>query len=132
MISNRDVAFSRDQENATKVRDCDVVVVGGGPGGSSAAAWLARAGHRVVVFERDQFPRFHIGESLLASVNDVLAAIGAEAKVREAGFPRKWGATFMTSDGEVERFADFGSATGIRAPQTWQVPRARFDELLLR
>src|SRR5580765_251275 len=62
--------------------DCDVIVAGGGPAGSVAAAWLARAGHRVILFERDRFPRFHIGESLLASVNDVLAAIGADDVVR--------------------------------------------------
>jgi flavin-dependent dehydrogenase len=112
--------------------DCDVVVVGGGPAGTAAAAWLTRAGCRVVLFEREQFPRFHIGESLLASVNDVMAAIGAERLVRQAGFPQKWGATFMTADGGNERYADFSVAPGVRAPQTWQVPRAAFDDLLLR
>ena len=112
--------------------DCDVIVAGGGPAGSAAAAWLARSGHRVILFERDRFPRFHIGESLLASVNDVLGAIGADDLVRQAGFPQKWGATFMTGDGRVERYADFAVAPGVRAPQTWQVPRATFDHLLLR
>jgi flavin-dependent dehydrogenase len=112
--------------------DFDVAVVGGGPAGSSAAAWLARAGRRVVLFERDRFPRFHIGESLLASVNDALDAIGASALVRARGFPAKWGATFLTADDSVERFADFAASREVRAPQTWQVPRAEFDELLLR
>jgi flavin-dependent dehydrogenase len=112
--------------------DCDVIVAGGGPAGSAAAAWLAGKGHRVVLFERDRFPRFHIGESLLASVNDVLAAIGADDLVRQAGFPQKWGATFLTGDGRVERHADFAVAPDVRAPQTWQVPRATFDHLLLR
>jgi flavin-dependent dehydrogenase len=112
--------------------DCDVVVVGGGPAGSTAASALARAGHRVVLLERDAFPRFHIGESLLASVNEVLDAIGAGDLIRQEGFPRKWGATFMTPDGGVERFADFAISTEVPAPQTWQVPRERFDELLLR
>jgi flavin-dependent dehydrogenase len=121
-----------DREDGTKVRECDVVVVGGGPGGSSAAAWLARAGRRVALFERDQFPRFHIGESLLSSVNDALDAIGADGLVRNAGFPPKWGATFMLADGANERYADFSIASGVRAPQTWQVPRATFDHLLLK
>jgi flavin-dependent dehydrogenase len=65
----------------------DVAVIGGGPAGATAACRLARAGWRVVLFERDRFPRFHIGESLLASVNDVLEEIGADGLVRARGFP---------------------------------------------
>jgi len=112
--------------------DCDVIVAGGGPAGSTAAAWLARSGYRVILLERDRFPRFHIGESLLASVNDVLAAICAADVVRQAGFPQKWGATFMTADGAIERYADFAVAPDVPAPQTWQVERSTFDTLLLR
>jgi flavin-dependent dehydrogenase len=85
-----------------------------------------------MLFERDRFPRFHIGESLLASVNQVLGAIGADDLVRRAGFVEKWGATFMSGDGQIERYADFSLAAGLATPQTWQVPRDRFDELLLR
>src|SRR5262249_50437755 len=82
--------------------------------------------------ERDRFPRFHIGESLLASVNDVLDTIGITDRVRAAGFPEKWGASFMSADGRVDRYADFADAPDVRAPQTWQGPRAAFGELLLR
>jgi flavin-dependent dehydrogenase len=112
--------------------DCDVLVAGGGPAGSIAASWLARAGYRVVLLERDRFPRFHIGESLLASVNDALRAIGAEQLIRAAGFPQKWGATFMPADGSIERYLDFSTSPDVATPQTWQVPRATFDHLLLR
>ena len=113
--------------------DCDVAVVGGGPAGSTAAAWLARAGRRVILFERDRFPRFHIGESLLASINEVLDAIGAAGAVREGGFPAKWGATFMTPDGSIDRYADFSiAAADVPQPQTWQVCREQFDDILLR
>ena len=110
----------------------DVIVAGGGPGGSTAASWLARAGRRVIVFERDRFPRFHIGESLLACANDSLKAIGADDAVRAANYPEKWGASFMSADGRVDRYADFADAPGVPCPQTWQVPREHFDHLLLR
>ena len=112
--------------------DCDVIVIGGGPAGSTAAAFLARNGVRVILLERDTLPRFHIGESLLASVTQVFDAIGATELIRSAGFIEKWGASFITPDGGVERFADFAISDEVPSPQTWQVPRERFDEMLLR
>src|SRR5262249_11554924 len=112
--------------------DCDVLVAGGGPAGSTAASWLARARHRVVLVERDQFPRFHIGAPLLAAGNDRMVAIGAQRAGRGAGFPKKWGATFMPADGSMERYLDFSTAPDVGRPQTWQVPRATFDHLLLK
>lgn len=111
--------------------DCDVAVLGGGPAGASAGATLARAGHRVVLLERDRFPRFHIGESLLASTNEAFAKLGIAEAVRAAGFPQKWGATFLTFDGSIERYADFASANDVRQPQTFQVERAKLDAILL-
>jgi flavin-dependent dehydrogenase len=112
--------------------DVDVVVIGGGPAGSATACRLGRAGRRVLLLERDRFPRFHIGESLLASANDTLEEIGALDLVQGHGFTPKWGATFGTGDGTFERFADFSVAREVPRPQTWHVPRAEFDELLLK
>src|SRR5262245_56493158 len=111
--------------------DFDVAVIGGGPGGSSAATALARKGRKVVVLERERFPRFHIGESQLPWTNEIFAALGVTEKVAAAGFVQKWGATFFSLDGATEQYADFAQAAETRRPQTYQVPRAQFDELLL-
>jgi FADH2-dependent halogenase len=111
--------------------DFDVAIVGGGPGGSAAAASLARRGRSVVVFERARFPRFHIGESQLPWIDGVLNAIGATDAVAAAGFVRKWGASFMSDESDTERYADFARAPEVPQPQTWQVPRDRFDQVLL-
>jgi FADH2-dependent halogenase len=110
----------------------DAVVVGGGPGGSSAATALARCGRRVLLLEREQFPRFHIGESQLPWTNEVLRALGVHDTIAAAGFVRKWGASFRAIDGAAEQYADFAEAVETPTPQTFQVPRATFDELLLR
>jgi FADH2-dependent halogenase len=118
----------------TTPRDWDfaAAVVGGGPGGSSVATALARRGHRVLLLERDQFPRFHIGESQLPWTNEVFRALGVHDTIAAAGFVRKWGASFWTLDGAIEQYADFSEAVETPTPQTFQVPRATFDELLLR
>ena len=110
----------------------DAVVVGGGPGGSSAATALARCGRRVLLLEREQFPRFHIGESQLPWTNEIFRELGVHDTIAAAGFVRKWGASFRTIDGAVEQYADFADAVETPTPQTIQVPRATFDELLLR
>jgi len=112
--------------------DFDVAVIGGGPGGSSTATALARRGRKVLLLERDRFPRFHIGESQLPWTNEVLSALGVSEVIAEAGFVRKWGASFKGFDSKGEQYADFAAAVETPTPQTIQVPRARFDELLLR
>ena len=111
--------------------DFDVAVVGGGPGGAAAASALARRGHRVLVLERERFPRFHIGESQLPWINEVLEEIGATEAVAAAGFVKKWGASFTTANGDLDQYADFARAYEVPQPQTYQVPRATFDQILL-
>jgi flavin-dependent dehydrogenase len=111
--------------------DYDVAVVGGGPGGSSVATALVRRGYRALVLEREIFPRFHIGESQLPWSNEVLHALGVYETVREAGFVQKWGASFSAFDGAGEQYANFTDAVETPTPQTFQVPRAQFDDILL-
>lgn len=111
--------------------DFDFAVAGGGPAGSSAAIALAQKGHSVVLFERDVFPRFHIGESLLSTANEAFAALGVTERMAAAGFPQKWGARLFTYDGQSGRGVDFSTVTEVMRPQTYQVPRAEFDRILL-
>ena len=111
--------------------DFDFAVAGGGPAGTSAAISLAQRGRSVVLFERETFPRFHIGESLLSTVNDAFAILGVTEQMAAAGFPKKLGARLITHDGESGRGVDFSTVTEVRTPQTYQVPRATFDQILL-
>ena len=111
--------------------DYQAVVIGGGPAGSTAAWRLANSGRRVVILERECFPRFHIGESLLPASNAVFQALGLEHRLRQEGFVEKRGASFSTEDGELSSYIDFTRCAQVEAPITYQVPRSRFDQLLL-
>jgi flavin-dependent dehydrogenase len=111
--------------------DFDFAVAGGGPAGSSAAISLAQRGHSVVLFERETFPRFHIGESLLSTANDAFAKLGVAEKMEAACFPDKWGAKLFTHDGESGRGVDFTDVTEVTKPKTVQVCREVFDKILL-
>ncbi|MCA8958880.1 MAG: tryptophan 7-halogenase [Planctomycetes bacterium] len=112
--------------------DCDVAIIGGGPSGSTAATVLARNGLRATVFEREKFPRFHIGESLLPFGRDLLRELGLEDKVDSFGWLRKYGAVFTTNEGEIEQRFDFPEYFGTCHEHAWEVDRATFDDLLLR
>ena len=92
--------------------DCDVLVIGGGPGGSTAATLLAGRGWRVTMLERDRHPRFHIGESLLPANMPIFEEIGALEKLRAIG-RLKLGADFPREDGSYYTFR-FDRALGIR------------------
>jgi flavin-dependent dehydrogenase len=107
----------------------DVLVIGGGPAGSTAASLLVKEGYSVVLLERDTFPREHIGESLLPSIFHVLDLIGAREKVDNYGFVRKYGAYFQWGADDWEIV--FGSPDDPKAPYSFQVSRAEFDKLLL-
>jgi flavin-dependent dehydrogenase len=118
-------------KNRDSSYDFDFAVAGGGPAGTSAAICLAQQGHRVVLFERDRFPRFHIGESLLSTANDAFATLGVADRVEAACFPPKWGARLYTPDGMTGRGVDFTLASGVTRAKTYQVCREEFDAILM-
>jgi flavin-dependent dehydrogenase len=103
-----------------------VLVIGGGPAGSTTATFLAREGFDVLLVERDVFPRYHIGESLLPSCLEVLDLIGAREKIESYGFQRKGGGYF--SWGKDSWVLDFAP---LRHPYSFQVVRSEFDHLML-
>ncbi|MEZ4390965.1 MAG: tryptophan 7-halogenase [Polyangiales bacterium] len=108
----------------------DVVVIGSGPAGSTAAALLAREGRRVALLERQRLPRYHIGESLIPSVLPFLEELGVADEVRAAGFQRKVGQTFVWGRDRTPWVLDFGELDVY--PSAYFVERGDFDHLLAR
>ena len=110
----------------------DVIVIGGGPSGSSVAARLAQRGRRVVLLEKEHFPRFHIGESLLPCSMPLLEELGVMPALLEHGFLPKYAAEFVTADGsQTQRYA-FADGLIPGAPSAFEVDRSEFDHLLLK
>jgi flavin-dependent dehydrogenase len=110
---------------------CDVLVIGGGPGGSTAAGLLAEKGYRVVLLEKARHPRFHIGESLLPANLPIMDRLGVADQVRAIGM-EKWGAEFVSPrDGRHQEFR-FARAWNKSLPMAYQVRRSEFDEILIR
>ena len=108
-----------------------VVVIGGGPAGSTASTLIAQAGHKVTLFERDHFPRFHIGESLIPETYWVLKRLNMLPKMRKSHFVKKYSVQFVNSRGKLSEPFYFVDHKPHECSQTWQVRRSEFDQLML-
>ncbi|MSU58050.1 MAG: NAD(P)/FAD-dependent oxidoreductase [Pedosphaera sp.] len=113
-------------------KNWDAIVIGGGPAGSSASAILAEHGHRVLVLEREKFPRYHIGESLIPFTYQPLERLGLIPLMKSSGFVKKYSVVFISRSGKAsEPFYFFNRYDRNSVAQTWQVLRSEFDEILL-
>jgi flavin-dependent dehydrogenase len=110
----------------------DVIIIGGGPAGSSAAITLAQQGRRVLLLEKETFPRFHIGESLLPYNRRLFAELGVDGEIKSAGFMVKRGAQFWLGDGSRRVRVCFAKGTYTDEPESVQVERSIFDHILLK
>ena len=108
-----------------------VVVIGGGPAGSTAGTLLAQQGHRVTLFEREHFPRFHIGESLIPETYWVLKRLGMLEKMKRSHFVKKYSVQFVNERGKLSEPFYFVEHKPHECSQTWQVDRSEFDKMLL-
>lgn len=118
---------------AVKPRDeeVDVIVIGGGPAGATASTLIAQKGYKVTLFEREKFPRFHIGESLIPETYWVLERLNMLPKMRASRFVHKHSVQFVNSTGKISAPFYFADNKPHECSQTWQVVRSEFDMMML-
>jgi flavin-dependent dehydrogenase len=120
-----------DAQTATETH-WDVLIIGGGPAGASAATVLADHGHRVLILEREKFPRYHVGESLIPFTYGPLERIGMIDRMRKSHFIRKYSVQFVSPNGKASQpFYFFNRYDRETVAQTWQVLRSEFDQTVL-
>ncbi|PKO35442.1 MAG: hydroxylase [Betaproteobacteria bacterium HGW-Betaproteobacteria-7] len=120
-----------EQQMQAEQRECDVLVIGGGPAGTTVAPLLAEKGYRVVLLEKAHHPRFHIGESLLPANLPLFERLGVADEVRAIGM-EKWGAEFVSPEHDMAQVFHFAESWDKGMPYAYQVRRAEFDTILIR
>jgi len=119
------------ETSPNSVEQVDVIVIGGGPSGSSVSTLIAQQGHKVRLFERDHFPRFHIGESLIPETYWVLKRLNMLDKMKRSHFTVKTSVQFVNQHGRLSAPFYFTDHNPHECSSTWQVRRSEFDELML-
>ena len=117
--------------NTTLQTSYDVLVIGGGPAGSTVAALTAQAGHSTLLVERSSFPRFHVGESLIPETYWTLKRLGLIEKLSASAFPKKYSVQFFSEGMKPSAPFYFDEYKDCASSQTWQVWRDEFDQMML-
>lgn len=117
--------------NSNGTAEWDAVVIGAGPAGSATASILAEKGHRVLVLERERFPRYHIGESMIPFTNVPVRRLGLTELMQRSAFVRKFSVQFVQPNGKASQPFYFFTRYGTEVAQTWQVLRSEFDQILM-
>lgn len=118
--------------NALATETFDVVVIGGGPAGSATGALLAEKGHRVAILEKERFPRYHVGESLMPFCYFSFERLGVLDRIKEIGYTQKLSVQFVTMDGKRSNPFYFFQHNDHPSSYTWQVERSEFDQMLMQ